>query len=208
MNNRLIEKIISSEFRMFQKVVNREGRAACQDDYQTFEIMRSSQFAAWSDAMVESYDHDLRQAIRDGRNLVAEKYAWMMQDTFPEEFEEIVSILPPICAGKISIIQEIVNLQTPMTASMYQAFPATQIYGRSLYTESAHRSAASSTTYLRGELCTYSLDTLRLYRDYLRFLSSQGRNLAVEILTHTVRRYGYTDLTEWNDSVCSRQNLP
>ena len=208
MGNCLIEKIISMEFQMFQKVINRGGRASCQDDGQTFEIMRSSQFAAWSDAMLESYDHDLCQAIRDGRNLVAEKYAWMMQDTFPEEFKEIVSSLPPLCAEKKSIIQEIMNLQTPMTAAMYRAFPATRIYGRSLYPESMHHSSASSTTYLRGELCTYSTTTLHLYLDYLRTMVSQGRNLAMEILTHTVRRYGYTDLSEWNDSLCSHQNVP
>lgn len=208
MENHLIKKIISSEFLMFQKVVNRGGRAACQDNYQTFEIMRSSQFAAWSNDTVESYGQDLRQAVWAGRNLVAEKYAWMMQDTFPEEFEKISHILPPISTEKSSIIQEIMNLQTPMTAAMYQAFPATQIYGRSLHAESSHRSATSSTTYLRGELCTYSLNTLRLYQNHLRVLASQGRNLAIEILTHTVHRYGYTNLAEWNDSVCSRQNLP
>ena len=195
MRENLTKSIISIEFQMFQKVTNRGGRASCQDNKKTFEIMRGSQFAAWCDDLLQSYFHDLCQAKEEGRNLVAEKYAWMMQDTFPEEFVEISGMLPPLCVEQKSIIQDIIDLQTPMTAAMYQAFPATRIYGRSLYPEQAHHSVASSTTYLRGELNTYSMATLHLYLDYLRSLVSLGKNIAVEILTYTVQQYGYTDLS-------------
>ena len=45
----LIERILEIEWNMFQKVKNTEGRASCQDNKKTFYLMRSSQFASWSD---------------------------------------------------------------------------------------------------------------------------------------------------------------
>ena len=39
----LINQIISEEYRMFSEVQNIGGRASCQDDYDTFYIMRCAQ---------------------------------------------------------------------------------------------------------------------------------------------------------------------
>ena len=43
----VIEKIIELEWNQFQAVHNEGGRASCQDDRETFDIMRGSQFADW-----------------------------------------------------------------------------------------------------------------------------------------------------------------
>ena len=51
----LVREIVETEWDLFDKVRNRGGRAACQDDANTFFIMRSSQLAAWTTAMRESY---------------------------------------------------------------------------------------------------------------------------------------------------------
>ena len=43
-----IEKLIQMEWEDFQKVNNEGGRASCQDDPETFFIMRRSHFAPWT----------------------------------------------------------------------------------------------------------------------------------------------------------------
>ena len=50
-----IFKIISIEWDMFQDVNNIGGRASCQDDYETFEIMRRSQYENWTEEMLDIY---------------------------------------------------------------------------------------------------------------------------------------------------------
>ena len=44
--------------------------------------MRASQFLVWPDFILRSYLDDLKQAEAVGRNLVFEKYAWMMMYAF------------------------------------------------------------------------------------------------------------------------------
>ena len=44
---RFIEAVVDIEWIQFQQVHNEGGRASCQDDRETFEIMRKSQFLAW-----------------------------------------------------------------------------------------------------------------------------------------------------------------
>ena len=85
----LTKKIIQKEWLQFTSVNNQGGRASCQDDRETFDIMRKSQFMAWNDQLLESYLHDLEQAENKEWSLLAEKYARMMVSTAPEEYEQI-----------------------------------------------------------------------------------------------------------------------
>lgn len=62
------------------------GPASCQMRPDTFKIMRKSQAATWSDELLASYLEDLKTATREGRNIMTEKYARMMESTFPEEY--------------------------------------------------------------------------------------------------------------------------
>ena len=45
----LINQIISEEYRMFSEVQNIGGRASCQDDYDTFYIMRCAQHSIFAE---------------------------------------------------------------------------------------------------------------------------------------------------------------
>ena len=58
-NSELITRILDIEWNMFTTVNNEGGRAACQDDRLTFEVMRRSQFEAWDRDSLESYYADL-----------------------------------------------------------------------------------------------------------------------------------------------------
>ena len=73
-----IEKLIQMEWEDFQKVNNEGGRASCQDDPETFFIMRRSHFAPWTEELIDCVQADMDRAHEQGRNLVMEKYAWMM----------------------------------------------------------------------------------------------------------------------------------
>ena len=75
----LINRIIEAEWSMFDEVNNEGGRAACQDDEWTFYAMRYSQHNAFSVEMLESYEQDIMDAVQEGRNLLTEKYAYMME---------------------------------------------------------------------------------------------------------------------------------
>ena len=93
---------------MFDAVENISGRASCQDDYDTFRIMRKSQLEAWNAETLESYLNDLKTAQENGRNLLSEKYAFMMEYTSPDEFEQIRDRLPDITEDKKRLIEAIV----------------------------------------------------------------------------------------------------
>ena len=68
------ERIIKKEWNFFQQVENEGGRASCQEDPETFFIMRRSQFCAWPEELLNSYEADLTEAAAAGRNPLAEKY--------------------------------------------------------------------------------------------------------------------------------------
>ena len=106
-NEVLIKEIVQTEWAMFDRVSNAGGRAGCQDDWETFDIMRRSQFVVWDRVSLESYRNDLQQAEKQGRNLLTEKYAYMMQDTCPEEYQKIEKNYDGIKNKYDSIIAEI-----------------------------------------------------------------------------------------------------
>ena len=136
----------------------------------------------------------LQGAWSQGRNLVQEKYGWMMADTFPEEFAALQSALPPVEPERQRLASEILDIQLPMTACLQQKYPLATRRGRPLYPDPAHPRTASVATYLRGELYTYSLRLLQAYLAFLRLLQARQRSLPREILEYTVRQYGFADL--------------
>ena len=194
MRNDLISQMLQVEFFLFQQVQNRGGRASCQDDFRTFQIMRGSQFSAWPTDLCESYWRDLDGALPAGRNLLTEKYARMMETTFPAEYHAIKAFLPPFSPEQLVRIDQISAVQYRMAAAVYAAYPLTCSASRPLLPDPKRPHVTSSMTYLRGELSTYSLRTLTLYWEYLSQLEANGGNLVKEILENTVRQYGYVDL--------------
>lgn len=83
-----IQKIIAIEWAMFDCVNKGKGRASCQDDPDTFLIMRQAQFDAWCEELVDSYLSDLLIADAKGMNLIELKYLYMMCGFHLDEFME------------------------------------------------------------------------------------------------------------------------
>ena len=108
--DQLIRYILNMEWDMFTNVQNQNGRADCQDDYETFVIMRLSQLYIWDQDILASYFLDLMEAKEAGRNLMTEKYGYMMEQTDPEGYARIKDLLPEVSQEKRSMAQAIVRI--------------------------------------------------------------------------------------------------
>jgi hypothetical protein len=192
----LTEKIIEIEWEMFDKVENVSGRAHCQDDRETFGIMRGSQFEAWNEELLLSYLADLEEASAQGRNPLAEKYAYIMEYTAPLEFQEIKELLPPVSEEKKALVRRIADLCLADSDEIASAYPLLTARGRPLYRAQEEAGYPSAETYMLGELSTYSLRTLRLYLDRLSELRASKRGISRMILENSVRKYGFASLDE------------
>ena len=89
----LIHWIVDAEWKFFSSAQNEGGRASCQEDPQTFSIMRCAQFDAWDETTLEYYKENLKRYAQEGRNPIAEKYGHMMAFTDPVAYSKIEHLL-------------------------------------------------------------------------------------------------------------------
>ena len=108
--NKLIEKIVDEEWAQFQLVNNEGGRASCQNDRRQFDIMRASQFSVWTEELLQAYYSDLLTAGIEGRNLIFNKFAFMMERTDPAGYERIKHVLPDISPERRAFMEPAVQM--------------------------------------------------------------------------------------------------
>lgn len=193
----LAEAITVLEWNAFQNTTNEGGRANCQDNWHTFRIMRMSQFTCWPISLLESYHEDLMRANEQHRNLITEKYAWMMASTDPLTFERnLQPYLPTLSKERQKIQERIIAIQLTWAEAFRAAYPHLAGAMRVLHTTEDTSEVTSFETYLRGELNTYSDNTLGLYAAMIEELRQTARNLTQEIIEQTVHLYGYHSLEE------------
>lgn len=188
--------LIATEWELFHNVQNEGGRADCQDNPETFAIMRRSQFTAWSEELVESWHNDLLAAKAEGRNLLSEKYAWMMRSTAPYEFRLISRHLrfPTILAEQM--IEEIAQIEVKWMEEYEKQYPFMASGNRPIHSSQDSEYETSFETYLRGELHTYSEKTLKLYLEMLKNLLAENKSMSVMIMDAMVKEYGYKDIND------------
>lgn len=190
-----IDTIIEYEWDMFTNATNAGGRASCQDDRPTFVIMRRAQHEVWAPDTLESYLEDLKAARADGVNLVAIKYARMMEVTFPEEYEQLKDKLPPLSETVQTLAADISRIHTDWALEAHTRYPRLAAMGRPLNSDEANGSRwAAIDNYLHSELLTYSERTLRLCLRDTEKAKAEGANLALRILENTACLYGYPSL--------------
>lgn len=193
-NMDMIEKIILEEWQQFDKVKNEGGRADCQDDFETFSLMRKSQYLTWPRTLLESFYGDLYQARENGWNLIMEKYARMMKSTNPKQYAALEANLPVISDERNQIQEEIIRIQVSWMEEFSKQYPKMSANARSIHTEEDSAFNTSYETYLRGEISTYSEDTFVSYVKFIIGLLKEGRNLAYETMENTAKLYGYASL--------------
>lgn len=189
----LIQAITAMEWEMFREVNNIGGKANCQDDKQTFMVMRRSQENTWNDETLASYLQDLRSAYRAGLNLMTLKYAYMMKYTAPEEYEQFADQLPVIDDEALALIGGITQAHRAWDKDVMERYPAVRSRGRGENAELTTRRISAS-HYMEGELKTYSKRTLQAYYDWIKYCQAEGLNLAEQTLSETVKSYGYESL--------------
>lgn len=190
-NMDLIEAIVQLEWKQFDKVQNEGGRADCQDDYQTFSIMRKSQYMTWPEELLSSFYGDLVTAENKGWNLIMEKYARMMKSTTPEKYARLEKELPVLNEERIAIQEEIIKIQVGWMEEFAAKYPNMAGNARIIHTSEDTPFHTSYETYLRGEMSTYSETTFILYGRFVTGLLKENRNLAYETMEHTAKLYGY-----------------
>ncbi|MBQ6622771.1 MAG: DUF4125 family protein [Mogibacterium sp.] len=192
----LMDAVIREEWRQFDLVQNEGGRASCQDNWETFRIMRTAQFRSWPEPLLESYLDDLREAAENGWNLLTEKYARMMESTAPEEYEHLKNRLPYRSPERLARQEKIIAMHVAWDEEFRAEYPRYARRGRRIRTSEDTPYATSSETYFRGELTTYSDRTFALYESWMEELKAAGKNIAAMTAEDMVREYGYGSVAE------------
>ena len=191
------EAIVREEWQQFQGVNNEGGRAACQGNWPTFHQMRLSQFLTWPHDAKISYLADLQQAAQQGRNLLTEKYARMMQSTDPDYYRtNLEPYLPTLSAARIEQQERSIATQVAWAQDFANRYPRLGAAMRTLRTSDDTKDSTSFETYLRGELSTYSQRTLDLYDLMVRDYAQAGENITALTVRNTVLLGGFASLDE------------
>lgn len=200
-----IKKILDIEWPMFSGVKNAGGKASCQMDPDTFRIMRTSQYNTWGDDLLESYLADLEAAHAQGRNIMSEKYARMMERTFPEEYVNLADKLPPVDPAASRLVDDIVATHLQWKQDLDNRYPFLGDRGRPLYSsEDRKYSIPSLETYMRSELRCLSPKTIGLYHAETMRRKAEGQSEAEENLLNQVRQYGFENLDAANNYFAAR----
>lgn len=192
----LVRRVVEDEWRAFDKVKNEGGRADCQDNWNTFNIMRSSQYLTWEPEMLARYADEFEAAILAGWNPITEKYARMEESTAPEEYAKIADSLPPIDEQKKQIIEEVVAIQVSWMEDFAEEYPRMAGNARRIHTSEDTEYDTSYETYLRGEISTYSDGMLGEYARFIVRIYKEGKNLAYMTMENTAKLYGYSSLED------------
>lgn len=188
--------IAKSEFEAFDKVQNEGGRASCQNNWPTFKVMRMSQYMTWTEDMLLQYLYEFKTNYANGRNMIEEKYARMMESTAPLEYARFANQLPAVSDAKRAIVEQIVALQVKWMEEFAVAYPNLAEEARTIHTAEDLPYDTSYETYLRGEISTYSDETLDLYGRFIAQLGRNNQNLAEMIMRNTALLYGYESLED------------
>lgn len=192
----LVDEVVLLEWKAFDQVKNEGGRADCQDNWNTFQIMRSSQYLIWTKEMLVQYACDFQAAVEAGWNPIMEKYGRMEESTAPEAYAEIQEQLPVIPEEKKHIMEEIIKIQVDWMEHFAKAYPNMAGNARSIHTYEDTPYNTSYETYLRGELGTYTDIMLGLYGQFIVSLAKEEKNLAYLIMEQTALLYGYHSLED------------
>lgn len=179
-----LKKIVINEWNFFTTVNNIGKRAYCQDNSFTFIYSRLCYWNIYNDIILTSYLNDLVNAKNENRNLVTEKYAYIMQYTDPEYFNKIKKYLPPISDYKKNTVNSIMLIYINWEEEIKKNNPELLDNNRDLYNPSQSTARTTIEYYFKGELSSYSESTLNLILKYYLSAFQKGINLVEKNLKY------------------------
>lgn len=187
----VIAQILEIELSMFLSVRSLE-KASCQEDPERFRVMRAAQFSAWGEKTLESYLKDLKRAESEGENLMTLKYARMD------------GLIPPL--NRSPLIPAIVEIQKGWQRELSEKYPGVMGRGRGISDDDAGERGTSFERYLKGELETYSEQTLQWLLSDAQGYLDRNENMALSIYTAMIRELGYESLEDAEAAINERRN--
>lgn len=184
----LIDKIIELEWKYFTNLNNIGSRASCQDNKEDFIIMRKAQWLTLNEEILFSYLNDLKTY-----NPLWEKYARMMKYNSPNEYEKIKNNLSEISLEKEMLVEKIMTIYMKLEKEFFNSFPLYASMSRPLNSVDDDNIETSIETYLKGELLSYSLNTLKLY---LCYIENKKENIVIENMDNIAKLQGFYNSSE------------
>ena len=168
---KILEKIIRFEFEMFENVRSTQP-SLCQENPDTFKLMRKMNHYALSYSTLKSYLKDLSSAKAEGRNLMTEKYALMN------------NLIPPLKMNPL--IQKIVFAESEWMSELSNRYPLSVKYNPLYFTK-----------YLSCELETYSDISIECYYKDIQIAKGNDISFAKVRFEYLINELGYSSLEEF-----------
>ncbi len=125
----------------------------------------------------------------------------MMASSDPVYYETIADKLPVIDQDKLDIINAICEIEVIMKEDFNKQYPLLAKQSRMIHSYEDEKEETSFETYLRGELLTYSSQSLYLYGKMLVEMINHKRNIVTDIMQETVKLYGYHNISEAQEKI-------
>lgn len=182
----LITDVVSNEWEMFTNTNNIGRRSSCQDQKGNFIASRAAYWNMFDDQILSSYLNDLSNAKSNKINLAAQKYGYMMKSTDPDHFKTIKHLLLPVTDKKNKLVDSIMLIYMKWEESLLSS--SLDNKNRVLYKQYDSKYNTSVETYMRGELTSYSEETLSLILAQFLKNVSDGENPVKNYLL-TLKKY-------------------
>jgi hypothetical protein len=189
----LISQILEMEWEMFTSVQAKGRSASCQEDPDSFRIIRTANFMTWSETTLASYLSDVKMAKAKGRNLMTEKYARME------------GLIPPLNLESSHIIDRIVRKECLWAEDYIKSTPGARL-ARPIYARDDEPGVTSSETYSRAELETYSSRTLDFYYSDVLGMSARGEN-RIALAVSYMQAMSSEPPVDWRQLLASQDDL-
>lgn len=194
--DKLITEIVEKEYSMLDKVRNCDGRAECQDNKREFFKAREAQFYPWNVETLKSYLLDLRTAESQGRNLMVEKYAYMMESLWKKEYRKISQFLPKVSNQKQRLVAKIVRRLVGQTENAVKENPGLVLKMRPVHSAEDLPYSISVETYFKCEFQTYSQNTLEKLDECIVEQPINDDSFVDQIFSYTAHVHGYRNIQE------------
>ena len=181
----IINRIVEYEWEMFQKLTTAQKKLECRNNKYMFLLMRLSQWSVYPLNVQTSYLNDIHEALSENRNLLFEKYAYIMILSGHFIECEIRNILPIVKKEKEELVNKIIKHHRFWYNSVMEKLPITASTGRPIVYD--RMGEIDIYTYLKGELFTYSMNTLKNILETENMMMTQNKNLVIEVYKNYVK---------------------